>query len=93
MIKNISNLGDTAVYCDFGNEVNKTINSRVTKLRIKPEITIGSGVLFSPWIAWFLPIEEKSTIHKTHASKAQNQPTELSDGLSYCLQIIPSPRY
>ena len=31
MIKNISNLGDTAVYCDFGNEVNKTINSRVIK--------------------------------------------------------------
>ena len=31
MIKNISNLGDSAVYCDFGNEVNKTINSRVIK--------------------------------------------------------------
>ena len=31
MIKNISNLGDTAVYCDFGDEVNKTINSRVIK--------------------------------------------------------------
>jgi inhibitor of KinA len=29
MIKNISNLGDTAVYCDFGSEVNKTINSNV----------------------------------------------------------------
>ena len=31
MIKNISNLGDAAVYCDFGNEVNKTINSQVIK--------------------------------------------------------------
>ena len=31
MIKNISNLGDAAVYCDFGNEVNKTINSKVIK--------------------------------------------------------------
>ena len=29
MIKNISNLGDTAVYCDFGTEVNETINSNV----------------------------------------------------------------
>ena len=29
MIKNISNLGDAAVYCDFGNEVNKEINSKV----------------------------------------------------------------
>ena len=31
MIKNISNLGDAAVYCDFGNEVNKLINSKVIK--------------------------------------------------------------
>ena len=29
MIKNISNLGDAAVYCDFGNEVNQEINSNV----------------------------------------------------------------
>ena len=29
MIKNISNLGDTAVYCDFGSEVNETINASV----------------------------------------------------------------
>tara|TARA_B110001452_G_C15055699_1_gene368617 strand:+ start:17 stop:703 length:687 start_codon:yes stop_codon:yes gene_type:complete len=29
MIKNISNLGDTAVYCDFGSEVNEAINSNV----------------------------------------------------------------
>jgi inhibitor of KinA len=29
MIKNISNLGDTAVYCDFGSEVNEVINTSV----------------------------------------------------------------
>jgi inhibitor of KinA len=29
MIKNISNLGDAAVYCDFGAEVNERINSGV----------------------------------------------------------------
>ena len=29
MIKNISNLGDAAVYCDFGEEVNEKINSNV----------------------------------------------------------------
>jgi len=29
MVKNISNLGDTAVYCDFGSEVNETINTSV----------------------------------------------------------------
>mgnify|MGYP005726490785 CR=1 FL=1 len=29
MVKNISNLGDAAVYCDFGSEVNETINATV----------------------------------------------------------------
>ena len=29
MIKNILNLGDAAVYCDFGKEVNQSINSNV----------------------------------------------------------------
>jgi inhibitor of KinA len=31
MIKNILNLGDAALYCDFGQDVNKTINSKVIK--------------------------------------------------------------
>ena len=42
MIKNISNLGDAALYCDFGNEVNQKINIKVInyfenikKLKIK----------------------------------------------------------
>ena len=31
MIKNISNLGDAALYCDFGKEINKDTNSQVIK--------------------------------------------------------------
>ena len=31
MIKNISNLGDAAIYCDFGSGVNQEINSEVIK--------------------------------------------------------------
>ena len=31
MIKNIVNLGDASIYCDFGNEVNKKTNSQVIK--------------------------------------------------------------
>ncbi len=31
MIKNISNLGDAALYCDFGGDVNKEINTHVIK--------------------------------------------------------------
>jgi len=29
MIKNIINLGDAALYCDFGKKINKEINSKV----------------------------------------------------------------
>tara|TARA_B100001029_G_C15035839_1_gene440078 strand:- start:944 stop:1618 length:675 start_codon:yes stop_codon:yes gene_type:complete len=31
MLKNISNLGDSALYCDFGNEINREINLNVIK--------------------------------------------------------------
>ena len=31
MIKNISNLGDAALYCDFGKEVDKDINTNVNR--------------------------------------------------------------
>ena len=31
MLKNILNLGDAALYCDFGKEVNKEINTKVIK--------------------------------------------------------------
>ena len=31
MIKNIVNLGDASIYCDFGNEINKKTNSQVIK--------------------------------------------------------------
>ena len=31
MIRNILNLGDTALYCDFGDEVNKDINTKVIR--------------------------------------------------------------
>ena len=31
MIKNISNLGDAALYCDFGMEVDKETNAKVIK--------------------------------------------------------------
>ncbi len=31
MIKNISNLGDAALYCDFGQEINKETNTKVIR--------------------------------------------------------------
>ena len=38
MIKNISNLGDASVYCDFGSEVNENINSEVIKYSVKRNV-------------------------------------------------------
>ena len=32
MIKKVINLGDTALYCDFGDEVSQKINTEVIKL-------------------------------------------------------------
>ena len=34
MIKNILNLGDAAVYCDFGDEVNKKTNSLISEIEL-----------------------------------------------------------
>ena len=31
MLKNISNLGDAALYCDFGKDVNKDTNTKVIR--------------------------------------------------------------
>ena len=31
MIKNISNLGDAALYCDFGKDINKETNTKVIR--------------------------------------------------------------
>ena len=49
MIKNISNLGDAAVYCDFGSEVNQEINSNVinyfNKLTELRELKKDSGII------------------------------------------------
>ena len=54
MIKNISNLGDASVYCDFGSEVNENINSEVIKYfnylsqLVKNNKIEGKGILTCP---------------------------------------------
>ena len=32
MLKKLNNIGDSAIVCDFGDEVNQTINNEVIKL-------------------------------------------------------------
>ena len=49
MFKKLSNIGDCGIVCDFGDEVNRIINSEVIKLfhHIKKQISNGSltGIL------------------------------------------------
>ena len=51
MIKNISNLGDSALYCDFGNEVNEEINSYVISYfnLVVPSGDESLSILFNPF--------------------------------------------
>ena len=32
MLKKLNNIGDSAIVCDFGNEVNQAVNNEVIKL-------------------------------------------------------------
>ena len=49
MFKKLNNIGDSGVVCDFGDEVNRSINTSVIKLfhHIKNEVSKGNleGVL------------------------------------------------
>ena len=46
MIKNISNLGDAAVYCNFGSEVNEIINNITISgfINFRAKVTINSCI-------------------------------------------------
>ena len=81
MIKNISNLGDSALYCDFGNEVNKQINSEVIKcfINIREKNIKGINNLTPSYnkliISYDLKVtnfkEVKDEIEKINESKTQ----------------------
>ena len=44
MFKKLNNIGDCGIVCDFGEEVNREVNSNVIKLfhHIKEEVSKGS---------------------------------------------------
>ena len=66
MIKNISNLGDAALYCDFGKEVNKEINTRVIKYfkSIKKESVPGINNLTPSYNKLIISFDLKKTNFK-----------------------------
>jgi len=66
MIKNISNLGDAALYCDFGKEVSKDINTQVIKYfkSIKKENIIGINNLTPSYNKLIVSFDLKKTNYK-----------------------------
>ena len=66
MIKNISNLGDAALYCDFGKEVNRDINTQVIKYfkSIKKENIIGINNLTPSYNKLIVSFDLKKTNYK-----------------------------
>ena len=66
MIKNILNLGDAALYCDFGGEVNKEINTEVIKYfkSIKEENIPGINNLTPSYNKLIISFDLKKTDYK-----------------------------
>ena len=74
MIKNISNLGDAALYCDFGVEVNKKINSDVIKYfnTIKEKNIKGINNLTPSYNKLIISYDLKLTNFKEIKDKVEN---------------------
>jgi len=66
MIKNISNLGDAALYCDFGKEVNKDTNTKVIKYfkSIKKENILGINNLTPSYNKLIISFDLKKTSYQ-----------------------------
>ena len=74
MIKNISNLGDAALYCDFGGEVNKEINTEVIKYfkSIKKENIPGINNLTPSYNKLIISFDLKKTNYKNLKKLIEN---------------------
>jgi KipI family sensor histidine kinase inhibitor len=66
MIKNISNLGDAALYCDFGTEVNKETNTKVIEYfkSIKKEKIEGVNNLTPSYNKLIISFDLKKTTYQ-----------------------------
>ena len=91
MIKNISNLGDAAVYCDFGNEVNKTINSKVIKYfkTIKKNNIEGINNLTPSYNKLIISFDLNKTNFKEVKNYIEN--IDLEDSQNICSKKIEKP--
>ena len=91
MIKNISNLGDAALYCDFGNEVNKSINSQVIKYfkTIKEKKFEGINNLTPSYNKLIISYDLKKTNFKEVKNYVENINAQDSKGINSKKLEIP----
>ena len=84
MIKNISNLGDAALYCDFGTEVNKETNSQVIKYfkRIQKENIDSINNLTPSYNKLIISFDLKKTCYKDVKKLVENLNVDTKNNLS-----------
>jgi len=84
MIKNISNLGDAALYCDFGNEVNKETNSLVIKYfrMIQKENIESINNLTPSYNKLIISFDLKKTCYKDMKTLIENLNVNINNDLS-----------
>ena len=84
MIKNISNLGDAALYCDFGTEVNKEINNNVIKYfkSIKKENIDGVNNLTPSYNKLIISFDLKKTTYQQIKKIIENLNIDTHDNLN-----------
>ena len=91
MLKNISNLGDAALYCDFGNEINKETNSIVIKyFRNLQKINLKEVTNITPsYNKLIISYDLSMTNFKNLKKKIENIKIEDTDNLNSKIIKIP----
>ena len=91
MIKNILNLGDAALYCDFGKEVNKDTNTQVIKYfkTIKKENINGINNLTPSYNKLIISFDLKKTNFKNIKKLIENLNLDNHDELTSKNITIP----
>ena len=91
MIKNISNLGDAALYCDFGKEVNKDTNILVIRYfkSIQNKNILGVNNLTPSYNKLIISFDLQKTNFKTLKKEIEN--LDITDGESISNKKIEIP--
>ena len=91
MIKNISNLGDAALYCDFGKDVNKEINTQVIRYfkSIQNKNIEGINNLTPSYNKLIISFDLKKTNYKNLKKLIENLDINIHEDLQSVKKEIP----